>query len=101
MVSLYDELLGLVPSPVVALNRAIAVGLSDGPLAGLAALDELADEPKLADYHLLPTARAELLARAGLTAEAVLALDEAIGQARTDPERRQLSRRRDELTGAR
>lgn len=98
MVGLYDELLGLVPSPVVALNRAIAVGMSDGPLAGLAALDDLADEPKLADYHLLPAARADLLARAGLTAEAALALDQAMALAPTDSERRQFARRSDELT---
>ena len=97
-VSLYDELLGLGPSPVVALNRAIAVGMSDGPLAGLAALDDLADEPKLADY-LLPAARADLLARGGLTAEAVVALDDAITLAPTAQDRRQLARRRDELAG--
>jgi RNA polymerase sigma-70 factor, ECF subfamily len=99
MVSLYDELLELVPSPVVALNRAIAVGMSDGPLAGLAALDDLADEPKLADYHLLPAARADLLARAGLTAEAVVALDDAIALAPTAQDRRQLVRRREDLAG--
>jgi RNA polymerase sigma-70 factor, ECF subfamily len=97
MVTLYDELLGLAPSPIVALNRAIAVGMSDGPLAGLAALDELTDEPKLAGSHLLPAARADLLARAGLTAEAVSALDLAVALARTDQERRQLGRRRSEL----
>jgi RNA polymerase sigma-70 factor (ECF subfamily) len=99
MVGLYDELLGLVPSPVVALNRAIAVGMSDGPLAGLAALDDLADEPKLADYHLLPAARADLLARAGLTTEAVVALDDAIALAPTAQDRRQLARRREDLAG--
>ena len=99
MVSLYDELLRLGPSPVVALNRAIAVGMSDGPLAGLAALDDLADEPKLAAYHLLPAARADLLARGGLTAEAVVALDDAITLAPTAQDRRQLARRRDELAG--
>jgi RNA polymerase sigma-70 factor, ECF subfamily len=99
IVGLYDELLGLVPSPVVALNRAIAVGMSDGPLAGLAALDDLADEPKLADYHLLPAARADLLARAGLTTEAVVALDDAIALAPTAQDRRQLARRREDLAG--
>ena len=99
MVSLYDELLRLGPSPVVAPNRAIAVGMSDGPLAGLAALDDLADEPKLAAYHLLPAARADLLARGGLTAEAVVALDDAITLAPTAQDRRQLARRRDELAG--
>ena len=59
----YDELLGLVDSPVVRLNRAVAVGEADGPLAGLAALDGLTDEEL--PGHRLPAARAELLARAG------------------------------------
>lgn len=94
---LYDELLALVPSPVVALNRAIAIGMSDGPLAGVAALDELVDEPKLAGYHLLPAARGDLLARAGLQAEAIVELDRALALAPTEPERRQLARRRHEL----
>jgi RNA polymerase sigma-70 factor (ECF subfamily) len=93
----YDELLALGPSPVVALNRAIAVGMADGPSAGLAALEELGDDPKLAGYHLLPAARADLLARAGRPADAVGAIDEAIALAPTEPERRQLSRRRNEL----
>ena len=61
----------LTPSPWSALNRAIAVGMADGPLAGLRALAELEGDPKLAAYHLLPAARADLLARAGRTAEAV------------------------------
>lgn len=51
---LYDVLLQVWPSPVVALNRAVALGEADGPLAGLAALDELATEPQLAGYHYLP-----------------------------------------------
>jgi RNA polymerase sigma-70 factor (ECF subfamily) len=93
----YDELLALGWSPVVALNRAIAVGMADGPSAGLAALEELGDDPKLAGYHLLPAARADLLARAGRPADAVGAIDEAIALAPTEPERRQLSRRRNEL----
>ena len=97
IVTLYNELLRLAHSPIVALNRAIAVGMSDGPLAGLAALDELAKEPKLTGSHLLPAARADLLARAGLRAEAVSAIDQAIALARTDLERRQLTRRRGEL----
>ena len=98
IVTLYDELMELGPSPIVALNRAIAVGMSDEPLAGVAALDDLAAEPRLQNSHLLPAARADLLARAGLTAEAVQAFDEALALAETDQERRQLGRRRDELT---
>ncbi len=97
IVRLYDELLRLSPSPVVALNRAVAVGMADGPLAGLAALAELENEPKLGVYHLLPAARADLLTRAGRTAEAVSAIDQAIALAPTEQERRQLGRRRDEL----
>jgi RNA polymerase sigma-70 factor (ECF subfamily) len=97
IVRLYDELLALTSSPVVALNRAIAVGMADGPLVGLAALAELEDEPKLAYYHLLPAARADLLSRAGRTPEAVRAIDQAIALAPTEAERRQLVRRRDEL----
>ena len=97
IVRLYEELLELVPSPVVALNRAIAVGMADGPLTGLAALDELGDEPRLAGYHLLPAARADLLARAGQQPDAIRVLEQAIALAPTEPERRQLTRRRDEL----
>jgi RNA polymerase sigma-70 factor (ECF subfamily) len=99
IVRLYDDLLRLTPSPVVGLNRAIAVGMADGPLPGLRALAELEGDPKLAGYHLLPAARADLLARAGRTAEAVRALDEALELAPTDAERRQLTRRRNELAG--
>ncbi len=98
IVGLYDELLALVPSPVVALNRAVAVGMSDGPLAGVAALDDLADEPQLAGYHLLPAARGDLLARAGLAAEAIVDLDRAIELAPTEQERRQLTRRRADIS---
>ena len=63
MVGLYDELLAIVPSPVVELNRAIAVGIRDGPDAGLALLDALG--PRLPRFWLLPAAQADLLARAG------------------------------------
>jgi RNA polymerase sigma-70 factor (ECF subfamily) len=71
--------------------------MADGPDAGLAALDRLADVPALADLHLVPAARADLLARAGRDAEAVVALDRAAEMAATDSERRQLLRRRAEL----
>jgi RNA polymerase sigma-70 factor, ECF subfamily len=98
IVRLYDELMQLLPSPVVALNRAIAVGMTDGPLVGLAALDNLRSEPKLSGYHLLHAARADLLARAGLTGEALLAIDQAIALAPTDSERRQLTRRQAQLS---
>ena len=68
IVALYDELLAIHPSPVVALNRAVAVGMSDGPLAGLRAVDAVAAE--LPELHLVPAARGELLARAGRPSEA-------------------------------
>jgi RNA polymerase sigma-70 factor (ECF subfamily) len=97
IVGLYDELLRQLSSPIVELNRAIAIGMSDGPLAGIAALDAIADEPKLAGYHLLHAARADLLARAGLPAEAVLSLNEALALAGSEQEVRQLTRRRSEL----
>jgi RNA polymerase sigma-70 factor, ECF subfamily len=70
IVALYDALLRLIPSPVVALNRAVAVAMASGPGAGLALVDALADEPALRGYHLLPSARGELLARLGRDDEA-------------------------------
>ncbi len=98
IVELYGRLLDLHPSPVVSLNRAIAVGMAEGPAAGLLLLDDLADHPVLEGLHLLPAARADLLARAGRTEEAVAEVDRALGLAPTDQERRQLERRRAELT---
>jgi RNA polymerase sigma-70 factor (ECF subfamily) len=99
IVRLYDELLDVHPSPVVSLNRAVAVGMADGPVAGLAVLEALTRERVLAGHHLLPAARADLLARAGRANEAVRALEQAVRLAPTDQERRQLARRRDELDG--
>ncbi|WP_020575186.1 RNA polymerase sigma factor [Actinopolymorpha alba] len=97
IVRLYDELLGILPSPVVRLNRAIAIGMCDGPLAGLAALDAVAAEGGLSDHYLIPAAQGDLLARAGLPAEAAAALRLAADRAPTETERRQLERRRHEL----
>jgi RNA polymerase sigma factor (sigma-70 family) len=68
--SLYGELAEIMPSPVVELNRAIAVSMAEGPEAGLALVDALAGEPSLRDYHLLPSARANLLVRLGRFEEA-------------------------------
>jgi len=98
IVDLYEQLLDLHPSPVIGLNRAVAVGMAEGPAAGLLLLDDLAEQPALHDLHLLPAARADLLARAGRTDEAVTELDRAITLAPTETERRQLLRRRTELT---
>ncbi|OZM71383.1 RNA polymerase subunit sigma-24 [Amycolatopsis antarctica] len=92
IVALYEVLFALDPSPVVALNRAAAVAMRDGPAAGLALLDELAGEPRLRGYHPYPAARAELLRRLGRFAEAAAAYREAIALAGTEPERAHLRR---------
>jgi RNA polymerase sigma-70 factor (ECF subfamily) len=97
IVELYDELLELHPTPVIALNRAIAIGMFHGPRAGLAALDALADDPRLDGLHLVAAARADLHQRAGHTADAIAELDRAIALAPTDQERRQLTQRRVDL----
>ena len=78
IVSLYDLLVQLWPSPVVALNRAVAVGQAEGPAEGLRALDALATEPQLAGYGYLAAARADFLSRLGRTAEARTAYGEAL-----------------------
>ncbi len=94
---LYDELTQIWPSPVVALNRAIAIGEAHGPQAGLAALDQLATEPQLAVYHYLPAARAEFLRRLHRTDDARLAYHEAQLLADNPIERDFLTRRLGEL----
>ncbi len=68
--SLYNLLCDIWPSPVVALNRAVAIGMARGPEAGLQAIDAIADQPELAGYRYLPASRAEFLRRAGRTEEA-------------------------------
>ncbi|MGC4744759.1 RNA polymerase sigma factor [Micromonospora sp. DT201] len=93
VVALYDVLLGMVPSPVVALNRAAAVAMRDGPDAGLALLDELADDPRLRGYHLYPATRADLLRRLGRYDEAAAAYRGALALVGTEPERAHLLRR--------
>lgn len=98
-VRLYDLLLLAWPSPVVRLNRAVAVGFRDGPQAGLAALDALAEERALATYHYLPAARADLLARLGRTAEAVTAYTDALALSRNETEQNFLRGRRAALLG--
>jgi RNA polymerase sigma-70 factor (ECF subfamily) len=95
--TLYTELARLAPSPVVDLNRAVAVAMADGIPAGLALVDEIAASGRLEDYHLLPATRADLLRRAGRTAEARAAYEEARGLAPTETERRYLSGRLREL----
>ncbi|MEV0730658.1 DUF6596 domain-containing protein [Polymorphospora sp. NPDC050346] len=93
VVALYDVLLALSPSPVVALNRAAAVAMRDGPAAGLALLDELADEPRLRAYHPYAAARGDLLCRLGRFGEAAAAYRAALDLAGTEPERAHLRRR--------
>jgi RNA polymerase sigma factor (sigma-70 family) len=88
--SLYGELARVQPSPVVELNRAVAVGMAEGPSAGLAIVDRLRDEPKLAGYHLLPAVRGDLLAKLGRSAEAAAELARAEALTRNVRERRLL-----------
>lgn len=88
-----------MPSPVVELNRAVAIGMAEGPAAGLALVDELASSNALAGYHLLAATRADLLRRLGRTGEAEAAYREALVSVTTDSERRYLHRRLDELAG--
>ncbi|MFD4711196.1 RNA polymerase sigma factor [Streptomyces sp. NPDC058430] len=95
---LYAELARLAPSPVVELNRAVAVAMTEGIPAGLALVDELAVSGRLDGYHLLPASRADLLRRSGRTTEAVQAYGEALNLAPTEAERRYLSSRIRELT---
>lgn len=95
IVALYDQLARLDPSPVVSLNRAIAVAEVDGPEVALATVDRLGDA--LADYHALHAARADLLRRLGRSAEARAAYDRAIELAGNTAESAYLARRRDQL----
>lgn len=95
---LYARLMDVVPSGVVKLNRAVAVAMADGPEAGLALLDALEESGELADYHLLPATRADLLRRIGAHAEAAAAFRVAVDAAPTNAERRYLARRLAEAT---
>jgi RNA polymerase sigma-70 factor (ECF subfamily) len=97
---LYGELAAVTRSPVVELNRAVAVGMADGPAAGLALVDALAAAGVLAGYHLLPATRADLLRRLGRGAEAAQAYREALALTGTGPEQRYLSRRLAEVSSA-
>lgn len=92
IVALYGRLLGLAPSPVIELNRAAAVGMAEGPDAGLAALDRI-DAGALATYHLLPATRADFLRRGGRWTEAAAAYREALRLAGNASERRFLTTR--------
>jgi RNA polymerase sigma-70 factor (ECF subfamily) len=91
--ALYRELGRLAPSPVVELNRAVAIAMADGIPAGLALVDELAESGRLDGYHLLPATRADLFRRQGRMAEARVAYEEALRLAPTEAERRYLTGR--------
>jgi RNA polymerase sigma-70 factor (ECF subfamily) len=96
---LYDDLYRLMPTPVVALNRAVAVAMADGPAAGLALVDELAASGSLSAYFLLPATRADLLRRLGKREEAAASYRDALILVATGPERRFLSNRLAEVGG--
>jgi RNA polymerase sigma-70 factor (ECF subfamily) len=97
--ALYRELMRMTPTPVVALNRAVAVAMADGPEAGLALVDELAATDALRDYHLLLATRADLLRRLRRHDEAAVAYRAALQQTSTESERRYLARRLAEVGG--
>ncbi len=97
IIALYDLLLRIEPSPVIELNRAVAVAMRDGPEAGLALVDGLLARGELSDYHLAHATRADLYRRLGQTAEAAQAYRRALELARLEPERRFLERRLDAL----
>jgi RNA polymerase sigma-70 factor (ECF subfamily) len=97
IVGLYDLLLRVEPSPVIELNRAVAVAMRDGPQAGLVLIDALLDRGELNDYHLAHSARADLCRRLGRRADARVSYERALALARQVPERRFLERRLAEL----
>lgn len=99
IVRLYDLLLHATPSPVVELNRAVALAKRDGPAAGLAVTDELLARGELPEYHLLHAARADFCRRLGRLDEARAAYQLAISLAQREPERRFMQRRLDEMGG--
>jgi len=98
IVALYDVLLRATPSPIVELNRAVAVAMHEGAAAGLALVDGILARGALADYHLAHAAQADLCRRLGRTREARSAYQRALALAKQEPERRFLERRLAELT---
>ncbi|MFL5487497.1 MAG: RNA polymerase sigma factor [Gemmatimonadaceae bacterium] len=97
IVGLYDVLLRTDPSPVIELNRAAAVAMSDGPEAGLALIDAILVRGDLAEYHLAHAARGDLNRRLGRTDQAIASYETALRLATQEPERRFLARRLEEL----
>jgi len=98
IVALYDVLARADPSPVVELNRAVAVAMRDGPAAGLALIDAILARGDLEDYHLAHSARADLCRRLGRTVDARASYERALGLTRLEPERRFLQRRLAEVS---
>jgi len=97
IVQLYDVLVRVQPSPVVDLNRAVAVGMVDGPAAALHLIEGLAADGELDRYHLLYAAKGDLLKRLGQSADAAASYERALAHVTNEPERRFLQRRLDEL----
>jgi RNA polymerase sigma-70 factor (ECF subfamily) len=98
IVGLYDALLQADPSPVIELNRAVAVAMRDGPAAGLALVDAILERGDLSDYRLAHAARADLCRRLGRAAEARASYERALALTQQEPERRFLERRLAELS---
>lgn len=96
-VALYDVLVQVEPTPVIELNRAVAVAMRDGALAGLQQIDDILAQGNLSDYHLAHAARADLCRRLGRTDEARISYQQALAIARQEPERRFLEKRLQEL----
>lgn len=94
---LYDQLLRIQPSPVVELNRAVAIAMCEGPEQGLRLIDDLLADEHLSQYHLAHSARADLCRRLGRIPEARVSYEKALALARQEPDRRFLARRLEEL----
>ena len=101
IVGLYDLLARAEPSPVVELNRAVAVAMRDGPASGLALVDAILARGQLDGYHLAHATRADLLRRLGRTDDALAAYRRALDLARQEPQRRFIEQRLDELARGR
>jgi RNA polymerase sigma-70 factor, ECF subfamily len=93
IVALYDRLLRIQPSPVVQLNRAVAIAMCDGPEAGLAHIDAVLEHGELANYYLAHSARADMYRRLGRTAEAHASYEKALALTQQEPERQFLQER--------
>lgn len=89
----YDKLIRLAGTPIIALNRAVAVAMIDGPAAGLAAIDGIVDHPALARYYLLPATRGEFHRRLGEPEPARRCFEDALRMTKSEPVRRHLQQR--------